>query len=147
MGNDSAFISGRYETIPANIFMSKISGKRTPLIKYLEALFHMDLEEQRAELRTFSRVYKEKKRKLKDLSVTEVGLWLRNRYMDEWRKNPTLESSKKVIAELRYVLDYRKNTYAQRDLDKIFIAAQNYIPIKLQGNAERRIQLQYANHR
>ncbi len=46
------------------------------------------------------------KRSLDDISVTEVGRWLRNRHLDDWAASkPTQESGDAVLTKIRSLFD------------------------------------------
>jgi hypothetical protein len=64
-----------------------------------------------------------------DISVVEIAEWLRNRYLDEWKKNPSSFSAMLCLAHLKTVLQHQ-NPKVQKQLDEIYLGASRYISQK-----------------
>ncbi|MBF0207462.1 MAG: aldehyde dehydrogenase family protein [Oligoflexia bacterium] len=87
--------------IEANHFISNLQGHNTPLIEKLESAFHSPIENQRQFILSFT-TEEEKwyKKSLADISQAEIAKWLRDRYIDEWRKHPTKNNADQTLTNI-----------------------------------------------
>ncbi len=141
-GSSSGTLMPRLFPVDSNEFITALQGKSTPFIQKLEGVFASGIEGQRAYLKSLKR---EKelwfKESFEDLSVAEVGKWLRNRYLQEWAKSPSRESAEETIKKLQSVFDGLA-TPGNEDLDNLIRGAKYYIERKLLGRGGVILNLQ-----
>lgn len=130
-GPYSGSISARTFPIETNRFISELSGQQTPMIQELEALVTQPAETQKAYLKKL-KVQEEKWNKLSaaDISVAEVGKYLRDRLLDGWMTEPTRERGDALLVHLRTAFA-DVNPATVRDLALLVRGAEDFIQAKL----------------
>lgn len=131
-GSASGTLSPRYFPIDSNLLISNLQGHATPLIQYLENNFKNGLEAQLNSLNSLKNVRPLfwKANGLSDLSVSEEGKYYRDRYLQEWEKNPTRENAEIVMNEIRSLLaDWNQ----QEDIQNLILGAEYYLNRKLKN--------------
>jgi hypothetical protein len=102
-GSESGFMDATQLIIPGNLFVSKILGHPTPLIDYLERLVTMSTSQQIAELSNLLPRTKrddENHYSLRDLHLGDVWIYLRDRLVEEWMKEPSAKSARLLSRRL-----------------------------------------------
>lgn len=130
-GPYSGSISARTFPVETHRFVSVLSGANTPFLSKLEAVATSSAAEQNAFLRKLL-VEEEKwnKLSLREVSIAEVGKYIRDRLLDGWRLNPTRESADALVAHLRAAFD-GVNSPTVRDLPLLIRGAEDYLQAKL----------------
>lgn len=87
--------------IQSNELVSSLQGKPTTLVQKLQKVFESDFEAQKKYMASL----KERKplwwkKNIDDLSPYEVGHWLRDQYLAQWRKNPSRASADELMKKL-----------------------------------------------
>ena len=93
-GSESWFIMASNEPVSANIYVSKILGRDTPLINELRIISKQPASAQREYMVNFGKKYDPD-------SVDGACLWLRDRMLERWSRNPTPETGKQVLNDVR----------------------------------------------
>jgi len=143
-GAGSGDVDPPTEPISANIYLSGVTGASTVLLDSLESLFRKSLVKGNLVLKGFSEKHVAEKKTLKDSSVVDIAEWLRDRYMKEWKKNPTDENGLFYLAQLKNLLVY-DNPAIQEKLDHLYSSAKQYMIIYKLGVTENRFQYQYTH--
>ncbi|MBF0316088.1 MAG: aldehyde dehydrogenase family protein [Oligoflexia bacterium] len=114
-------------------YISTLQGKNTPFLEKLERLFASSLEEQRNFLQSIPASAEEEKWQkfnIGETSLAEYAKWFRDRYLDEWRKNPTKESAEATLLKLKKLYAGLGSEY-NRDLQLYVRGSENYLTTKL----------------
>lgn len=101
-GPQSGTIAGDLNAIPTNVAISELVGSPTDLIQFLESVFLGSLDTQRAVLLDPVSTHLA----LSDPALLEKNranlfAWLRDRHVDEWKKDPTSKKRTVVLARLK----------------------------------------------
>lgn len=124
-GSSSGTLNPYYFPIDANLFYTKLQGFETPFLRDLDRVFHGGLEEQINYLEQLKNVRPLFwKPKITDISVTEVGKYFRDLYLEKYNQNPTSENAEKTLASIREMLSPWKD---QEDVRNIIKSAEYYL--------------------
>ncbi|MBF0298089.1 MAG: aldehyde dehydrogenase family protein [Oligoflexia bacterium] len=116
--------------IETNKFVSKLQEKNTPFIEELETVFKSSIKEQRAYLKSYTTEEERwQKFSLKDISQAEIGKYFRDRYLDEWRKDPTMKNADETLVKIKALFDGMGTKY-NRDFPLLVRGAENYLNAK-----------------
>lgn len=117
--------------VRSNLIKSNLQGRQTPLIEKLEGIFDQGLEAQK----TYLLSLQEEtdlwiKRNIAQMSRSEVARYFRDRYLQEWSKNPSTSTKDSLIQRLTTLLTpvFSNNT---RDGDLLLKGAENYMSLTL----------------
>ena len=137
-GSESAFMDPLSSPIDGNLFLSKLQGQPTPLLKWLEDAYANGISAQREVLKSRKNEKDDAfdKASIDDLALSEVALYFRDRYLDDWQKDPTAENARKVLRQLRALFKDigRENN---RDLPQLIKGAENFINRQLAKSSRR----------
>jgi hypothetical protein len=124
-GTMSAMISPDTYPIDANTAFSNLLGRPTPLMQSLEKLYKDGVDAQAAQIRKL-RKNVETKASLKDIPQDDLMFWLRDRYMQDFRKNPTRENGQKILSKLRELIA-KANKKNDDDFQELYKSAADYV--------------------
>ena len=102
-GAQSSFINAATYPISANEALSKLLGKRTPLLKKLDEIYSNGPTAQVQFLMTLGVREADGLTSIRDITKFDFLSWLRDRYLDEWTRTPTEENRKKTLRQMRKV--------------------------------------------
>lgn len=117
--------------IEANVFRSVLFEEKTPLIVELEKVFKQDIEDQIKYVKSYE-TEREKwlKESTRDISQAEIARWLRNAYLDEWRKNPTGDNANATLEKIKQLMD--GITTPTNSMPRLlYLGAKNYLESKV----------------
>ena len=128
--------------VEANQLISNLQGRNTWLIDDLERVFSCTPEKQNEVLAKRKNVEELwNKYSLNDISAAEIAKYLRNRYLDDWRQDPTSERAQATLDALKRAFA-NVGTDENRDLPLLIRGAETYINgvLEKRENVARRAQ-------
>jgi hypothetical protein len=123
-GGESGFMDATQLIIPGNLFVSKILGRPTPLIAYLERLVQMSTTKQIAEL---TKLYPRTKRddethySIRDLHLGDVWIYLRDRLVEEWMQRPSAADARRLHTRLQRIARSQQARVKDEKTRKLFL--------------------------
>lgn len=123
-GCESGFLDAAQMIVPGNAFVSKILGRPTPLIARLENLIKMA---PKAQVRELSKLIPKIKRddethySLRDLHLPDVFLYIRDRMIEDWLKNPSRSEARRLSRLFRFLAQSQQKRIHDPQLRKLIL--------------------------
>gem|GEM_PF-4803059 len=123
-GCESGFLDATQLIVPGNVFISKVLGRPTPLIERLEALIQMPARAQSRELSKFlprTKKDSETHYSLRDLHLPDVFLYIRDRMIEQWLKNPSKVEARRLSRRFRYLAQSQQKRIKDPEVRKLIL--------------------------
>gem|GEM_PF-3784675 len=130
-GSNSGTLSPELFPIEANLWLSRLRGEPTLLVRELESARAAGVDGMRAylgRLRQHRDIWQ--KRDISEMSRTEVAKYFRDRALDHWMARPTRESGETAIAEFRRVIEGMYEP-GNRELELLVLGMENAVRSRL----------------
>lgn len=130
-GSNSGTLSPELFPIEANLWMSRLRGEPTLLVRELESARGAGVDGMRAylsRLRQHRDIWQ--KRDISEMSRTEVAKYFRDRALDQWMARPTRESGEAAIADFRRVIEGLYEP-GNRELELLALGMENAVRSRL----------------
>lgn len=135
-GGVSGTLMPQYYPIESNNYYATLLGRPTRSQIFLEKIYAQGPERQKQLL---LKLKNEKpvwwRTSYREVSRLEYAKWLRDRYLNDWQKNPTREYGETLIKQLESVLDGAFSA-ENRDPQKILLGAKYYILKRVSSNEQ-----------
>lgn len=127
IGNMSGTMRPGFSMVDTQRMYSALMGEARHLIKRLDSVHALGLEEERRFLKSL--VHEKEiiwKQSLHDLSIHEAGKYFRNKYLEEWAKSPSRETLPVTLAKVKALFEglYSPNN---EEIPKLIDGAELYM--------------------
>jgi hypothetical protein len=130
-GSNSGTLAPELFPIEANLWLSRLRGEPTLLVRELELARGAGVDGMRAylsRLRQHRDIWQ--KRDISEMSRTEVAKYFRDRALDQWMARPTRESGEAALTEFRRVIEGLYEP-GNRELELLLLGMKNAVRSRL----------------